>query len=78
MRYAQRPPPYRDVARFVHAIVREFTPQRLVWGSDWPFLRTDRRCDYGPLLAVLARAVPDPSGRRAVLASTPARWFFGV
>jgi predicted TIM-barrel fold metal-dependent hydrolase len=75
MRYSQRPPPYEDVDPFVRAIVAAFTPRRLVWGSDWPFLRVDRRFDHGPALAQLRRAVPDARDLRAILVSTPARWF---
>jgi predicted TIM-barrel fold metal-dependent hydrolase len=75
MRYSRREPPYGDVDPFVAAIVREFTPRNLVWGSDWPFLRVDRRFDYAPMLALLGRAVASASDRRAILSTTPARWF---
>lgn len=74
-RYSLCEPPYGDVDRFVTAIVRAFTPQRLVWGSDWPFLRERRRIDYAPMLAQLARGVPDARDRRTILAVTPQRWF---
>ena len=52
-----------------------FTPQRCVWGSDWPFLRMPMRMDYGPVLANLERWIPDPGARRQVLWETPARLF---
>jgi predicted TIM-barrel fold metal-dependent hydrolase len=75
MRCSRKAAPYRDLDPFHTALLREFTARRLVWGSDWPFLRTDRRFDYGPMLAWLGRAVPRASDRRAILATTPARWF---
>jgi predicted TIM-barrel fold metal-dependent hydrolase len=75
MRFSQQVPTYGDVAPFAEAIVRAFTPANLVFGSDWPFLRSDRRFDYGPLLAWLGSAVPDPASRTAILAESPARWF---
>jgi predicted TIM-barrel fold metal-dependent hydrolase len=75
MRYSQRPPPYADVDRFVSRLVQAFGAKRLVFGSDWPFLRVDRRVDYLPMLALLARAVPSAAERRTILASTAARWF---
>lgn len=75
MRCSRRTAPYPDLDPFVAALLREFSSTRLVWGSDWPFLRTGRRFDYGPMLAWLARAVPRASDRRAILATTPARWF---
>jgi predicted TIM-barrel fold metal-dependent hydrolase len=75
MRCSRKAAPYRDLDPFHAALLREFTARRLVWGSDWPFLRTDRRFDYGPMLAWLGRAIPRASDRRAILATTPARWF---
>jgi predicted TIM-barrel fold metal-dependent hydrolase len=75
MRYSQKAPPYRDVDPYLRALVREYTPARLVWGSDWPFLRGDRRFDYAPLLALLADAVPSARDRRSILSATPAHWF---
>ena len=75
MRCSHEAAPYRDLDPFQAALLREFTARRLVWGSDWPFLRTDRRVDYGPMLAWLGRAVPRATDRRAILAATPALWF---
>jgi len=75
MRCSREVAPYRDVDPFLAALLREYSASRLVFGSDWPFLRTDRRLDYAPMLAWLARAVPRPGDRRAILATTPARWF---
>ena len=60
---------------FVAALLDAFTPQRCVWGSDWPFLRMPMRMDYGPVLANLERWLPDPRGRAQVLWETPARLF---
>ena len=75
MRCSRGSAPYRDLDPFVAALLREFSPKRLVWGSDWPFLRTERRLDYAPILAWLTRVVPRAADRRAILATTPARWF---
>ena len=46
-----------------------------MWGSDCPFLRIDRRVDYGPMLAQLAAWVPDARQRRRILVDTPAELF---
>jgi len=75
MRFSGRPPPYADVDRYVARLLAEGGPGRLVWGSDWPFIRTDRRVDYGPMLAQLAAWVPDARQRRRILADTPAELF---
>jgi len=60
---------------FIAALIEAFTPQRCVWGSDWPFLRIPMRMDYGPVLANLERWFPDERDRRQVLWETPARLF---
>jgi predicted TIM-barrel fold metal-dependent hydrolase len=60
---------------FVEALLETFTPQRCVWGSDWPFLRMSRRMDYGPVLANLEHWIPDEHDRRQVLWETPAALF---
>ncbi len=74
-RCSDEAPPYRDLDPFVAALLSAYTPRRLVWGSDWPFLRSPRRADYGPPLALLARLVPRAADRRQILATTPARLF---
>ncbi len=67
--------PYDDMQPYVQALLAAYTPHRLVWASDWPFLRAPERIDYGPLLALLERWVPDTTARRAILWDTPARLF---
>jgi len=67
--------PKARIEPFFAALIETFTPQRCVWGSDWPFLRMPMRMDYGPVLANLERWLPDPRGRAQVLWETPARLF---
>ena len=74
-RFSREAPPYADTDPFVAALIDAFTPQRCIWGSDWPFLRAERRMDYGPVLANLERWFPDEHDRRCVLWDTPARLF---
>jgi predicted TIM-barrel fold metal-dependent hydrolase len=69
------PYPHPDAWPFVHALIEAFTPRALVWASDWPFLRAPARIDYGPLLTLLERLVPDQTSLRAILWETPARIF---
>jgi predicted TIM-barrel fold metal-dependent hydrolase len=69
------PYPHRDAWPFVHALVEAFTPDALVWASDWPFLRAPARMDYGPLLALIERLVSDEASLRAILWGTPMRLF---
>jgi predicted TIM-barrel fold metal-dependent hydrolase len=74
-KFSARPFPHDDVRPFVRALLEAFTPQSLVWASDWPFLRAPARIDYGPLAALLRDLLPDPAARRAVLWDTPTRLF---
>lgn len=74
-RCSQEPWPHRDVDPFIAAAIEAFTLDRCVWGSDWPFVRVDRRVDYGPLFACLARWLPEQTDRSKVLWHTPARLF---
>ena len=69
------PFPHADAWPYVRALIESYTPQALVWGSDWPFLRARTRVDYGPQLAALTRWVPDPAQRAQILWDNPSRIF---
>ncbi|MDB5850060.1 MAG: 2-pyrone-4,6-dicarboxylate hydrolase [Rhodoferax sp.] len=69
------PFPHPDAWPYVQALIGAFTPQALMWGSDWPFLRAPARIDYGPLLEVFGQLVPDAAARQAILWDTPKRLF---
>jgi predicted TIM-barrel fold metal-dependent hydrolase len=78
-KFADTPHPYADARPFVQALIEAFTPQALVWASDWPFLRAPARLDYGPLRDLVHAWLPDAQDRRAVLWDTPRRLFgFGA
>lgn len=74
-RFSRAPYPYADADPFVEALLGAFGLERCVWGSDWPFVRLDRRIDYGPTLACLRRWIPQEEARRKVVWETPARLF---
>jgi predicted TIM-barrel fold metal-dependent hydrolase len=67
--------PHADMWPFVQALLQAYTPQALVWASDWPFLRAPARVDYGPLLALFDTLVPDAAARQALMWDTPRRLF---
>jgi len=67
--------PWQDSWPYVAALLEAFTPDRCMWGSDWPFLRAPERIDYGLVLALVERLIPDPGDRRKVLWDTPTRLF---
>ena len=60
---------------YVHALLEAFGAQGCVWGSDWPFIRQRSRVDYGPLLKLAERLMPDARLRRSVMWDTPRRLF---
>ena len=54
---------------------RAFGPERLLWGSDWPFTRFEKTIQYPVMRAALEVWVPDPAERDIILADTPAKLF---
>ncbi|MNP67958.1 4-sulfomuconolactone hydrolase [compost metagenome] len=59
----------------MHALLEAFGADACVWGSDWPFIRQRSRVDYGPLLKLAERLMPDARLRQAVMWDTPRRLF---
>jgi predicted TIM-barrel fold metal-dependent hydrolase len=67
--------PYTDAWKFVQALIAAYTPQNLVWASDWPFLRAPARIDYGPILSLFEQLIPNAADRHAIQWETPKRLF---
>jgi predicted TIM-barrel fold metal-dependent hydrolase len=79
MRFSRGSYPFADTRPYVRALIEAFTPERCMWGSDWPFVRAAERIDYGPLLKLVEALLPDAGDRRRVLWDTPRRLFgFGT
>ena len=74
-KFSREPHPFKDTWPFVRAIVDAFTLDRCMWASDWPFLRSAQRQDYGPLVELAEALFPDPSDRRKLLCEAPRRLF---
>lgn len=74
-KFSEQPYPYADTAAYVRALVDAFGPDACMWGSDWPFLRSPERIDYGPLLMLARRLFPDADTRRKIMWQTPCRLF---
>ena len=74
-RFSSTAPPHDDALPFAKTIIAAFGADRLVWGSDWPFVRSVRRVDYGPTLDFLQRVVEDDERRGRILRDTGAHWF---
>ncbi len=73
VKFSRDPYPYADVHPYVEALLDAFGVDHCLWASDWPFLRAPERVDYGPLLKLVERLLPDSADRRKVLWETPAR-----
>ena len=67
--------PHVDAHPFVAALLEAFTPDRCMWGSDWPFLRAPERIDYGPLLELAEMLIPAEASRTRIFWDTPSRLF---
>lgn len=75
LRVASKAPDYSDV-RVFHDRWVETIPDRVIFGSDWPFI--NRRTDpprVGHLVDVFDAWVPDETLRRKVFVDTPLRLF---
>lgn len=74
-RNAKRFPGYEDVRPFHDALARA-NPDRLLWGSDWPYLRMgDATPDAGHLLDLLDDWCGDDTLRRKILSDNPGRLY---
>lgn len=55
--------PWDDTRAHVTAIQQSYGEDRLIWGSDWPFLRARQRMDLGSLLTLAESQFPE-AGKR--------------
>lgn len=74
-RFSRQPFPHADADPFVAALLAAFTPERCVWGSDWPHLLLGPDISYDHGLRWLHHAVPDAAARGRILWDTPRRLF---
>ncbi|HEX5210436.1 MAG TPA: amidohydrolase family protein [Pseudolabrys sp.] len=74
-KFSKRPYPFKDTRPYVRAIVEAFTLDRCMWASDWPFLRSEQRQDYGPLVELAGSLFPDAAERRKLFVDTPQKLF---
>ena len=61
---------YDLAARAAEALLREAGPQRLVWGSDWPWTQNELGRSFQQCLEWLGAWVPDETQREQLLSST--------
>lgn len=67
-------PDFSDIAPLARAFVAN-NPERIVWGTDWPFLSHLDAVTYPQLMELFEVWVPDAANRRKILVDNPARLF---
>ncbi len=66
-------------ARPFHDALLAVRPERLLWGSDWPYVRLDPAPDAGRMLDIFDDWTGDAALRAAILVDNPARLYgFGT
>lgn len=71
-RVSAQAPGYPDARPFHDALVA-VAPTRMLWGSDWPYVRMGEKSpDVGVLLDKFAGWVPDAATRQMILVDNPA------
>jgi 2-pyrone-4,6-dicarboxylate lactonase len=68
--------PFHDAMPFVAALA-EATPDRVLWGTDFPHPNVRFMPNDGELVDLFSRAIPDESVRRRILVDNPARLYWG-
>jgi D-galactarolactone isomerase len=68
------PPSYSDTVAIARAYIKA-TPERMVWGSDWPHPTEKEKPDDAVLFDLLAEWAPDEATRTAILVQNPARLY---
>ncbi len=63
-------------AACAQALLKHAGPERLLWGSDWPFAAFEDRMSYADAIAHFTRWVPDAVARRIIGGETALRLYF--
>jgi predicted TIM-barrel fold metal-dependent hydrolase len=63
----------QDCAR---ALLAHAGPERLLWGSDWPFAAFEDRMRYEDAIASFRQWIPDRNARRIISGETALRLYF--
>ena len=61
---------------YAQDLLHRFGPEKLLWGSDAPFVGHEQAIDYAGTVALFRRWVPDSAARRAI-GETGYKFYFG-
>ena len=74
-RVSEQFPDYAELTPY-HAAFVAARPDRMLWGSDWPFVRMGAKTpDAGHLLDLFGSWTPDAALRRAIMVDNPAQLY---
>ncbi|MGH8261666.1 MAG: amidohydrolase family protein [Steroidobacteraceae bacterium] len=62
---------------YAQDLLRRFGPERLLWGSDAPWVGHEQVASYALAIERLDRCIPDPASRRAI-GESGYRFYFGA
>ncbi len=71
-----RRPDWDLPAEYTQDLLSRFGPERLLWGSDAPFVGHEEATSYAETIALFHHCVPDPEIRRAI-GENGIRFYFG-
>jgi predicted TIM-barrel fold metal-dependent hydrolase len=69
-----KPPAYAEATTVAHAYIAA-TPERVVWGSDWPHPTEADKPDDAVLFDLLNTWAPDEATRQRILVENPAKLY---
>lgn len=67
-------PPFHDALPFAQALIAA-SPDRVVWGTDWPHPSNRWRPDDADLVELLPLIAPDAATRQKLLVDNPTRLY---
>ena len=67
-------PGFSDIAPLAQAFVKN-NPDRIIWGTDWPFLSHLDVVNYAQVIELLETWVPDAANQRKILVENPNKLF---
>lgn len=73
--YSKENYPYADAKPYQLALLKAFTAENCMWGTDWPFLRARQNMELGTVLTNFGEMFPNASDRQKILWDTPKRLF---
>jgi predicted TIM-barrel fold metal-dependent hydrolase len=59
-----------------HELLKSAGPERLLWGSDWPFAAFEDKVTYADTIRDFFEWIPDPAARRKIGGETAFKFYF--